>query len=290
MQVTYTKAELRATLQRLRMQNAAKKLALVPTMGSLHAGHEALLQTAKSYGICVVSIFVNPLQFNEASDYENYPHDMQHDLAICEKHKVELVFAPSAAEMYVDKPLLQLNMPDLCNTLCAQSRPAHFEGVMLVVLRLLHLFQPEYAIFGKKDYQQYLIIRQMVRDLELINLKVIGVETVREASGLAYSSRNALLKGEAYQNATLLYRALKIAAKAYVDGQHEVAELREIIKDVILSGTLNRIDYIELVDMQHLKPLTSPMQTNPTANSFLFALAVFCDNVRLIDNLECPYI
>ena len=279
--VVKTKAELASQLQQLHAKHVGKELALVPTMGGLHAGHVKLFQQAKTHGLCATSIFVNPLQFNSTSDYESYPCDKPRDLEICAQNGVDLVFMPTGEEMYAQKPLLELRMPELCTSLCGVSRPGHFEGVMSVVLRLLNLFQADFAIFGKKDYQQYQIICRLVKDLDL-STKIIGVETVREDDGLAYSSRNMLLSEEARQHATLLYRALKIAAKACADGQKNPKELEEIIKDVVLSGTLNRIDYISIVEPETLKEL----EALPIAGNFLFALAIFCDKVRLLDNLE----
>lgn len=283
MEVARNKKELREALELLASKNKSQKLALVPSMGYLHKGHIKLMEEAKNLGSSAVSIFVNPLQFNDPRDYKNYPQDLEGDLDICRQSKVDLVFNPLAEEIYEKKPALQLSMAGLLDGLCAASRPGHFEGVLLIVLRLFLLFQPKWALFGKKDYQQYLTIGRMVKDLGL-PIKILGIETVREKNSLAFSSRNALLSSEGRQNASLLYRSLKIAYEAYLEGQDSTVEIKEIIKDVILSGTLNRIDYIEIVEKDSLKSIEDLSQRK---SSFLFVIAVFCEKVRLIDNLEC---
>ena len=287
MEVVQGKAELlSATLALLRSDRNNPRqegLALVPTMGYLHEGHVKLLEKAKTLGLSAVSIFVNPLQFNDLQDYQNYPQDPERDLEICRQNKVDLVFKPLPEEIYSEEPALKLSMPGLTEGLCGKSRPGHFEGVLMIVLKLLLLFRPQWALFGKKDYQQYLIIQRMVKDLDL-SVKVLGLETVRDKDSLALSSRNARLSPEGRQNASLLYRALKIGYEAYLEGQDSVLEIKEIIKDVILSGTRNRIDYIEIVERDSLKSIGDISQHK---NPFLFAVAVFCEDVRLIDNLEC---
>ncbi len=264
-------------------KQTTKKLSLVPTMGCLHAGHEKLLGQAKALGLSAVSIFVNPLQFNDPQDYTNYPQDREKDLAICKEQGVDLVFAPSSPEeIYAREPLLKLSMPALTQGLCGADRPGHFEGVMQVILRFFHLFSPDFAIFGKKDYQQYLIIKRMVEDLDL-EVKIIGVETVRDQDGLALSSRNVHLHADARQHANLLYRGLKIGSNAYNDGEDNPKEIQDIVKDVILSGIHNRIEYVEVVDQTSLEPL----KKLDKESNFLLAVAIICAQTRLIDNLEC---
>ena len=263
---------------------SSQKLALVPTMGYLHQGHKKLMEEAKALGLSAVSIFVNPLQFNDPEDYKNYPRNIEHDLEVCRESEVDLVFQPSPQEIYNNgTPALELSIPQLAQGLCGKSRPGHFEGVLFIVLKLLLLFQPKWALFGKKDYQQYLIIKRMVQDLDL-PVEILGIETLRQDDSLAFSSRNAQLSPEGKQNATLIYRALKIGYKAYLEGQNSTQELKEIIKDVILSGTQNRIDYIEIVETESLRPLGD---LDKRKAPFLIAVAVFCEKVRLIDNLEC---
>ena len=271
-------------------------LALVPTMGYLHAGHESLFSHAKELGTLGVSIFVNPLQFNESSDYTSYPRDTERDLEICKKNGAQAVFIPSKEEMYPKEPALHLTMPSLTNTLCGRERPGHFEGVLLVVLSLFNLFRPAWAVFGKKDYQQYVIIKRMALDLNL-PVQIIGAETLRNADGLAYSSRNARLSPEGRKNASLIYRALKIGQKAYKEKQANLKEIKEIIRDVILSGSGNAIGYVEAVDIKTLERIEKIERIeekvkvksidNIPNSSFLLAASVLCEGVRLIDNLEC---
>ncbi len=289
MKVIHFKKELQTYLSTLRGDKKTKKVALVPTMGYLHAGHELLFSQAKEFGTSAVSIFVNPFQFNDPKDYQNYPRDRGHDLEICEKHNVDIVFIPSREEMFPKESLLQLSMPSLTNMLCGQDRCGHFEGVLRIVLSLFHLFQPAYGLFGKKDYQQYLIIRRMVTELDL-PIRIIGVDTFREESGLAYSSRNARLSPEGRQNASLIYRALKIGQMAYNEKKADLTEMKEIVKDVILSAPSNSISYIELVNKETLQSIESDSSVSTDLvepmQSFLLAVAVFCEGVRLIDNIE----
>lgn len=265
--------------------SAEVSIGLVPTMGFLHEGHISLIR--KSLNECdytVVSIFVNPTQFNDPSDYENYPVDLQRDLDLLEKEGVDLVFLPGAAEMYPEGRLqLSLALPELTSNLCGQYRPGHFDGVLLVVAKLFNIVRPERAYFGLKDYQQFLVIRTMSRSLDF-PVEVVGCETVREKDGLAMSSRNARLSEKAREHAALIPRALNLVQKTLNDrrGQYSVpcSELCEIAQDVIESGSMNQVEYMEIVDPDSLKRLEE-MQSDRTAR---IATAVFCDGIRLIDN------
>ncbi len=281
MKVVHTKQELSIALTEL----ATRDLALVPTMGFLHEGHLELIKKANavSDSKCIVSIFVNASQFNDPNDFKNYPRDIERDLSLCEKEKVALVFAPSHEEMY-PKPLqIKLSLPSLSQNLCGRTRPGHFEGVLSIVLRLLHLCNPKWALFGKKDYQQYFLINKMVEELD-VPTKIIGVETLRDENGLALSSRNVRLSMEARKHALLIPRALKLANQALRENSPSLYDLIEITKDVILSGSLNQIDYIELVDAETLEV---PLEIKKgSGKNYLLAVGVFCDGVRLIDNLE----
>ncbi|MCB1174160.1 MAG: pantoate--beta-alanine ligase [Leptospiraceae bacterium] len=277
-----TRAELRQFLKQWRQAQPDGIVGLVPTMGYLHAGHRALLEAARQASdLLICSIFVNPLQFNDSADFNNYPKSITQDRELCQTSGVDLIFAPPAEEMYSTKPLLQLAMPDLTGNLCGPGRPGHFEGVLMVVARLFHLCQPDKAWFGKKDYQQLLVIRQLAQDLDM-NITIIGLPTVREASGLAMSSRNAHLSPRGREHASLIYRSLELARKEFLDGCTNAAELIEICKDVIQSGTLNRVEYLEIVDARSLAPL-SRLQSD---SHFVIATAVFCEQTRLIDNIE----
>lgn len=283
MDVLRTRVELRAWLGDYRRKQPDARVAFTPTMGFLHAGHMALLQEAKKRAdLSVLSIFVNPLQFNDSSDYEKYPVDLQSDLQLAREARVDLVFAPNREEMYPDPPpQLQLALPALETSMEGAHRPAHFAGVMLVVARLFELVRPDIALFGKKDYQQFCIVKQMARDLDMA-VEVLGCETVREEGGLALSSRNARLSPRGREHARLIFRALKIGEKSWREGIRSADELREIVRDVIESGTENRVEYVEIADLESLQPL----QRAPDGGGFLLACAVFCEGVRLIDNLE----
>ncbi|MBL8021466.1 MAG: pantoate--beta-alanine ligase [Leptospirales bacterium] len=263
----------------LAAKGAGKNVSLVPTMGYLHAGHAALITAAASETdfVCV-SIFVNRLQFNSAKDFETYPVSESEDIEVCKKAGASLVFMPSHDEMYSLAPALQLSMPSLSANLCGPVRPNHFEGVLLIVARLFNLFQPDVAFFGKKDYQQYRIIERLVRDLNF-PVRIVGCETVREPDGLAMSSRNANLRPEHREQAALIYRSFKILEKAVNNGMADPIELTEIAQDVIVSGPDNRIDYVQIVHPETLELLQA------IDGPFVVAAAVFCGEVRLIDNM-----
>ena len=270
-------------IEKLSASSMKNNLALVPTMGALHAGHIKLFEEARKRGPCVVSIFINPFQFNSSTDYEKYPINLENDLELCKQSCVDLVFKPRLEEIAKIEPLLKLSMPALSANLCGLSRPGHFEGVLFIVLRLLLLFKPEFILLGKKDYQQYIIIRHLVRDLDL-SVKVVGINTVRESDGLACSSRNVRLKANYRKDAALIYRALNKAKLAYLNGENSSLKLKKLVRDIIYESSSNRIDYLEIVECEGLKALTS---LSKQKHKFIFAVSVFCDEVRLIDNLEC---
>lgn len=253
---------------------------LVPTMGFLHQGHGSLIQEAKRQSDSViVSIFVNPLQFNNPRDLDTYPVSEEADLALCKNLGADLVFMPSRAEMYPEEPRLQMSMPSLTQNLCGPRRPGHFEGVLLIVARLFQLCTPQRAFFGLKDYQQFCVIRQMVKDLNF-PLEVTGCETVRESDGLAMSSRNANLKPEHREQAALIYRGFKLAEKALKTGTRNPADLAEIAMDVILSGPDNKVEYVEVVAPWTLEKITE------LNGECIIAAAMHCGDVRLIDNMR----
>lgn len=286
------KNELRAELAVL--SERQETLALVPTMGYLHAGHLELIREGRRRADRVaVSIFVNPLQFNDPEDFEKYPVNTDRDLELCEAAGADIVFLPAVEEMYPgfegrdgdrqhEKPLLKMTMPELTRNMCGEYRPGHFDGVLMVVARLFNLFRPAFALFGKKDYQQYLVIRRLAFDLDF-GVEVVGVDTVREEDGLAMSSRNARLSERGREQAALIHRAFRIGAKACADGTDDPAELKEIMSDVIESGSLNKVEYLEILDLETLRD----MERVGPKDRFLIAAGVFCEGVRLIDNLEC---
>jgi pantoate--beta-alanine ligase len=285
MKVIRTRAELRAALRAFRREQPDATLALVPTMGYLHEGHLTLIRDARARAdLAAVSIFVNPLQFNDPEDYKKYPINLERDLELATAAGADLIFAPERAEMYPEgDPELKLSLQSLEAGMEGAWRPGHFPGVMLVVLRLFHLFSPDVALFGKKDYQQYQIIRRLARDLDM-PIEVIGSETVRDEHGLALSSRNARLSERGLDHARLIFRAMKMAENEYRMGLSDAGELKEIVRDVIESGTLNRVEYVEFADCETLQPLVAL----PADRGILLAVAAFCEGVRLIDNREIP--
>lgn len=275
--VLRTSEELRADVRGAR--RAGHVIACVPTMGALHRGHTSLIEAAAAAGThVVVTIFVNPTQFGPAEDFANYPRDEAGDLRVCAAAGAHAVFLPSAAAMYPPGAATRVRVGGLTDGLCAVHRPGHFDGVATVVTKLLNLVQPDRAYFGLKDYQQYLVIRRLVRDLDL-PVQVIGCPTVREADGLALSSRNAYLSPTERLQAGVLYRALCAARDSVREGITDAAALRRELEALILSAGPAVIDYVELVDPETLRPL------DPLRPPLLAALAVRIGRTRLIDNL-----
>jgi pantoate--beta-alanine ligase len=256
---------------------------LIPTMGALHRGHEELIRVARQHagqnGEVAVSIFVNPLQFEPGSDFEKYPRPASEDEKICRATGVNLLFRPLASEMYLADQSVYVDETALSSVLCGASRPAHFRGVCTVVTKLFNLLAPNAAVFGEKDYQQLAIVRRMARDLNF-KIEIIGVPTVREADGLALSSRNQYLDADERAQAALLRRAALVAQQLVETGETSAEKLIAAAKQVIAAGKSTRIDYISLVDSETLQPLTA---LRPNA---LLALAVFVGRTRLIDNLR----
>jgi pantoate--beta-alanine ligase len=257
------------------------KSVFVPTMGALHRGHVELIRVAREHagmdGEVAVSIFVNPLQFEPGSDFEKYPRPEAADEKLCEEAAVNLLFRPR--DMYFDNRSVYVEEITLSAGLCGAARPGHFRGVCTVVAKLFNLLAPTAAVFGEKDYQQLTIIRRMVRDLNF-PIEIIGVPTVREADGLALSSRNQYLNTDERAQATVLYRAMTRVKELADRGQKSVRELIDVAKGVIASANSSRLDYISIVDADNLQPLET---LRPNA---VIALAVFIGKTRLIDNLR----
>ncbi len=257
---------------------------LVPTMGALHEGHLALMRHARrlagAQGKVVVSIFVNPLQFGPKEDFSRYPRELEADAAKCQSVGVDMIFAPEASEVYApDRSVLVLET-SLSKVLCGASRPGHFDGVCTVVIKLFNLVQPDVAVFGKKDYQQLAIIKRMVRDLN-VPIEILGSTTVREADGLAMSSRNRYLTPDERQQAPEIRRGLLQVQSLWQTGKTSAPELIEAFKSHLQAhAPLHRLDYIACVDKDSLEP-----QESGTARSLL-ATAVYFGSTRLIDNLE----
>jgi pantoate--beta-alanine ligase len=261
-------------------QPHAKRRVLVPTMGALHKAHGELVRVARKHagqdGEVALSIFVNPLQFEPGSDYERYPRLEKTDEEFCRKTGVDLLFRPSAAEMYANDRSVFVEESSLSSTLEGKSRPGHFRGVCTVVAKLLNILSPDAALFGEKDFQQLVIVRRMVRDLNF-RTNIIAVPTVREEDGLACSSRNQYLNLEERKQAIVLYKALLAAADA---GKKPARDIVDLARKVIDEAPLAQIDYVELVDAETLQPVET---VKPNS---LLALAVFFGKTRLIDNIR----
>lgn len=256
----------------------------VPTMGALHEGHAALIREARALAgtkdRVVVSIFVNPLQFGPNEDFTRYPRTLEADLATCDHAGADMAFAPSGPEVYFGDRSISVSECSLSRVLCGASRPGHFDGVCTVVAKLFNLVQPNEAIFGKKDYQQIAIIRRLVRDLNF-PVEIRAVETVREADGLAMSSRNRYLASDERAQASGLRSALLRARTAWTDGLTSGTELEALIRQEIAQCCpLGRVDYVSAVDS---RTLTSAPEFQDHG---LIALAVFFGKTRLIDNIE----
>jgi len=279
--VARTKEEIFGPLAAMRARG--ERLALVPTMGYLHEGHLSLVRQAQKLADRVaVTIFVNPAQFGPNEDLDRYPRDLEGDLDKCEKAGVWMVFAPSDPRvMYREEHSTWVDVEGpLTAGLCAVRRPGHFRGVATVVLKLFHLFRPDVAVFGKKDYQQLAVIRQMVEDLDLApTLQIVGGETVREPDGLALSSRNAYLSADERRRALSLFRGLSRARKLFEGGEREAAALVEAARAVI-EPEVDRIDYLEVVDARSLAPVER------IEAPACILVAAFVGTTRLIDNVE----
>lgn len=268
MRVTATFAETRLA--------SSGRTALVPTMGALHAGHLSLIEAARPLADrVVVSLFVNPLQFNESSDLARYPRDFDRDAALCEGAGVDVLFAPTVDEMYPTEPMVRVTPGPVGEHMEGRHRPGHFEGVATVVVKLLAGIQPAVAVFGRKDAQQLAVVRSAVTDLGF-PVEIHGVSTIREPDGLAMSSRNVFLSSAARRSATGLWRGLMRAADLVDDGEREAAILVEAVRS---TATEIDLDYVVLADQARAQPLT--VLDRP---AFL-AVAGVVGGVRLIDNV-----
>lgn len=273
------------TIQQIRQavseaRAAGKSVGLVPTMGALHAGHYSLIDAAsRRCGFVVVSIYVNPIQFGPAEDLAKYPSTPEADLAGCESRGVAAVFMPETEEVYPRLCRTVVDVPDLGRNLCGASRIGHFQGVCTVVSKLFNIVQPDVAYFGAKDFQQATILRRMAEDLNF-PVAIELAPTVREADGLAMSSRNAYLSAEQRRQAPALWRSLQMAAKMAVEKRPLAADVVEAIEaDLAEHAPDGVVDYIEVVDPEDLSPVES------TNGRLLIALAVRFGRARLIDNV-----
>jgi pantoate--beta-alanine ligase len=263
---------------RRELQASGHRVGFVPTMGALHAGHVSLLQQARpGCDRVAVSIFVNPLQFGPGEDLERYPRDLDGDLRQLEAAGCDLVFVPSPGEMYAPEARTVVEVRELGDLLCGRFRPGHFRGVTTVVAKLFHLVQPQVAVFGQKDAQQAIVIRRMVHDLDW-DIELRFAPIVREPDGLAMSSRNRYLGPEERRDALLLQAALRRAREALEAGERRAAAVVEAARQVLSRGRL-RIDYVELVETEALRPLAQ------VEGTVLLAVAARVGETRLIDNL-----
>ncbi len=276
MQVLTTIPDLRAQLAPLR--RAGKRIGFVPTMGYLHAGHEALVRAARQEcDVVVVSIFVNPLQFAPDEDFERYPRDPDRDRAILSAAGADYLFQPSVGEIYPRPLLTEVAVPELSQTLEGRTRPTHFRGVATVVLKLLHIVWPDRAYFGQKDGQQVAVVRRLCEDLDLpLELRV--VETVRERDGLALSSRNVYLSPAERRAAPILHEALERGREAALAGGDGPA-VQAAIEDRVRQEPLARLDYAAVVDPDSMRP------KGDLKGGVMLAVAAYFGKTRLIDNL-----
>jgi len=269
--------ELRRYLKKEREEN--KTIGFVPTMGYFHQGHLSLMERAREENeVVVVSSFVNPTQFGPGEDYEFYPRDEKSDCQKAEEKGVDYFFAPSVEEMYPEANFSWVEVEKLSEPLCGQFRPGHFRGVATVVTKLFNIVQPDVAYFGEKDYQQLLIIKKMVGDLNF-PIKIVGCPTVREKDGLPMSSRNSYLNSQEREAASLIPRALREAARSYEAGEKEAAKIVSLAREILTSSPLIQIEYIEVRDPTTLKEVLK------VKREALFQLSVRIGRARLIDHI-----
>ncbi|MCR5703024.1 MAG: pantoate--beta-alanine ligase [Eubacterium sp.] len=278
MKVVSTVREVRDLVKAWKKEG--QTVGLVPTMGYLHEGHGSLITKARENNDkVVVSIFVNPMQFGPTEDLDSYPRDLEKDSAFCESLGADLIFHPTPEEMYHDDFSTYVDMSVLTEELCGLSRPVHFRGVCTVVNKLFNIVQPDNAYFGEKDAQQLAIIKHMVQDLNM-DIQIVGCPIVREADGLAKSSRNTYLSAEERQAALILSQTIELAKKLVAEGETNAEVLVEKMKANIETEPLAKIDYVKAVNgltMQQQKEIKTPT---------LVAMAVYIGSTRLIDNVS----
>lgn len=262
----------------LELRAAGKTISFVPTMGYLHEGHLSLLREGRERGdVLVLSVFINPTQFGPNEDLDSYPQDLENDLALARSVGVDLVWTPTPDQVYPPNYATFVDVEGLTDTLCGASRPGHFRGVTTVVCKLLNVVQPNSALFGQKDFQQLAVIRRMVADLN-IPVEIIGMPIVREADGLAMSSRNVYLTKEQRQQALVLSQSIKHAQKMAAASECDSATILAALRNMIEAQSEARIDYLQICHQ-----LTLEDQVSVDHDSVLL-LAVFVGSTRLIDN------
>lgn len=277
MDIAATVQEVRDKVKTWRAEG--KTVGFVPTMGYLHEGHESLIKRAVAENdAVVVSIFVNPMQFGPTEDLASYPRDLKADAKLCETAGAKLIFHPEPDEMYTDGFCSYVDMNGLTNALCGLSRPVHFRGVCTVVNKLFNIVKPDKAYFGEKDAQQLAVIRRMVKDLNM-DIEIVGCPIIREADGLAKSSRNTYLSPESRKQAVVLSKSIFMARKMVEDGERDAEKVKKAMRELIESEPLTDIDYVEIVDVNTMQSL------DVIKGEILCAIAVNVGGeARLIDN------
>lgn len=275
MEIVKTVAEVRERVKKWRSEGLT--VGLVPTMGYLHEGHQSLIKRAVAENDrVVVSVFVNPTQFGPNEDYEDYPRDIDKDAVLCENTGASLIFNPEPEEMYPEGNCSYINMTRLTDVLCGKTRPIHFKGVCTVCGKLFHIVAPDRAYFGEKDAQQLAVIRRMVKDLNF-DLEIVGCPIVREADGLAKSSRNTYLNADERTAALVVSRSIFLG-QDMLEKKEPIENIKTAMRELIEKEPLARIDYVEIVDMDTLEPADTEKGT------LLCAVAVYIGKTRLIDN------
>lgn len=275
MKIVSTIDEVRAQVKEWRKEGLT--IGFVPTMGYLHEGHASLMDAASENDKVVVSIFVNPMQFGPNEDLASYPRDLEHDAKVCEEHGVDLIFHPTPEEMYGENFYSYVDMNVLTEELCGLSRPVHFRGVCTVVTKLFNIVTPDRAYFGQKDAQQLAIIKRMVKDLNQ-PLQIIGCPIVREADGLAKSSRNTYLSAEERKAALVLSRSIFLGKEMVEAGERDAKKVLAAMTAEIEKEPLAKIDYVKMVDLETMQ------QIDTIEGGILTAIAVYIGKTRLIDN------
>ncbi len=275
MKIVSTIEEVRAQVKEWKKEG--QSIGFVPTMGYLHEGHMSLIDAAGENDKVVVSIFVNPMQFGPTEDLASYPRDLEHDAKLCEEHGVDLIFHPTPEEMYGDQFYSYVDMDVLTKELCGLSRPVHFRGVCTVVTKLFNIVTPDRAYFGQKDAQQLAVIKRMVKDLNM-SLTITGCPIIREADGLAKSSRNTYLSIEEREAALVLSRSIFLGKEMVEKGERDCKKILDAMTAEIEKEPLAKIDYVKIVDLDTMQ------QVEKIDRGILAAIAVYIGKTRLIDN------
>jgi pantoate--beta-alanine ligase len=277
MNIIKSVAEIQAFSDACRKQG--KTIVFVPTMGYLHQGHAHLMQEGRKLGdVLIASIFVNPTQFGPGEDFEKYPRDWERDAQLCASAGVDVIFAPTAEEMYPQGYQTSITVSQVSQNLCGVSRPTHFQGVATVVAKLFNCTKPHVALFGEKDFQQLVVIQRMVKDLNM-DIRIIGFPTVREQDGLAMSSRNTYLNAEERISALSLSQGLARARELFQQGERSARVLSATVRQIIEKEKCAAVDYIKVCDIETLQDIET------IARPAVMALAVKIGKARLIDNV-----